>query len=54
LASYLAAPDQVLAAGDPIAAALSAKYHQIPMPNLGLDSEDIDALLAYLEAQSPN
>ena len=52
LARYLAAPDQVLAAGDPIAAALYTKYHQIPMPNLGLDSEDVAALLAYLEAQS--
>ena len=52
LARYLAEPDRVLAAGDPIAAALFAKYHQIPMPNLKLDSEDVDALLSYLEAQS--
>jgi len=52
LARYLAEPDRVLAAGDPIAAALFAKYHQIPMPNLKLDSEDVAALLSYLEAQS--
>ena len=51
LARYLAEPDRVLAAGDPIAAALFAKYHQIPMPNLKLDSEDVAALLSYLEAQ---
>ncbi len=53
LARYLAEPDRVLAAGDPIAAALYAKYHQIPMPNLRLDGEDVGALLSYLEAQSP-
>lgn len=52
LARYLAAPDRVLAAGDPIAAVLFAKYHQIPMPNPGLDSEDVAALLSFLEAQS--
>ena len=52
LARYLAEPDRVLAGGDPIAAALFAKYHQIPMPNLKLDSEDVAALLSYLEAQS--
>jgi protein SCO1/2 len=51
LSQYLAAPDKVLAAGDPIAAALYAKYHQIPMPNLSLSSEDVAALLAHLEAQ---
>ena len=52
LSQYLAAPDKVLAAGDPIASALYAKYHQIPMPNLGLSSEDVADLLAYLEAQN--
>jgi protein SCO1 len=52
LARYLAAPDQVLAAGDPIAAALYAKYRQIPMPNLKLDSGDVAALVSYLDAQS--
>ena len=49
LARYLTAPDEVLAAGDPIASALYAKYAQIPMPNLTLDSEDVSALLSYLE-----
>ena len=52
LRQYLAAPDKVLAAGDPIASALYAKYHQIPMPNLGLSSEDVADLLAYLEAHN--
>jgi protein SCO1 len=51
LARYLAQPDRVLAAGDPTAAALFAQYHQVPMPNLGLSTEDVAALIAYLEAQ---
>lgn len=53
LARYLAAPDQVLAEGDPIASALYAKYHQIPMPNLGLDSDDVAAVVSYLAAHRP-
>jgi protein SCO1/2 len=52
LERYLHAPDQVLADGDPVASALYEKYHQIPMPNLSLDSEDVDAVIAYLQAQS--
>jgi protein SCO1/2 len=52
LTRYLHAPDQVLADGDPVANALYEKYHEIPMPNLGLDSEDVDAVIAYLRDQS--
>jgi protein SCO1 len=52
LTDYLHAPDQVLADGDPVASALYEKYHQIPMPNLGLDSEDADAVIAYLQNHS--
>jgi protein SCO1/2 len=48
LSRYLAAPDRVLADGDPVAAALFARYHQIPMPNLGLDQETINAVINYL------
>ncbi len=52
LARYLKAPDQMLAEKDPIAVALSAKYKNVPMPNLRLSEGEIAALLAYLEAQS--
>jgi protein SCO1/2 len=51
LTRYLHAPDQVLAEADPIASALYEKYHQIPMPNRGLNSQDVDAVIAYLQAQ---
>jgi hypothetical protein len=35
-----------------VASALYQKYHQIPMPNLSLTSEDVEAVIAYLKAQS--
>lgn len=48
LAQWILTPDQVLASGDPIATELLAKYNNIPMPNLALTSEEVDALLVYL------
>jgi protein SCO1/2 len=51
LARYLKAPDQMLAAKDPIAMALFEKYKGVPMPNLHLNESEIAALLSYLEAQ---
>jgi len=52
LARYLAEPDRMLAGGDPIAAALFAKYKNVPMPNLSLSEDQITTLLSYLEGQS--
>jgi len=52
LSHYIQVPDRVLEAHDPIAVALSEKYDKTRMPNLGLGSEDVDALIVYLEAQS--
>ncbi len=51
LARYLLAPDQVLAAGDPIAIALHDKYKAF-MPNLRLSPEDVIALLSYFDKQN--
>lgn len=48
LTNWLLAPDQVLASGDPIATGLLQKYKNVPMPNLGLKPDQVDALLAYL------
>lgn len=48
LQSWIAAPDQVLAAGDPIATELLAKYNNVPMTNLGLSATDVDNVIAYL------
>jgi hypothetical protein len=47
---YILAPDKMLAAGDPIATALSNKYKAVRMPNLSLASSDVADVIAYLEA----
>jgi protein SCO1/2 len=51
LVRYLRAPDQMLAAKDPIAVALFAKYKNVPMPNLRLSDGEITIVLSYLESQ---
>ena len=51
LVRYLRAPDQMLAAKDPIAVALFAKYKNVPMPNLRLSESEITIVLSYLESQ---
>lgn len=52
LARYIADPDKLLAQKDPTALALFEKYKQVRMPNLRLNSEDVDSLIDYLKTQS--
>ena len=52
LVRYLRAPDQMLAAGDPIAVELFARYKNVAMPNLSLSEGEINVLLSFIEAQS--
>ena len=52
LERFVKTPDEVLATNDSIAAALFAKYKEVPMPNLRLGDGDVAALLKYMEAQS--
>jgi protein SCO1 len=52
LTRYILVPDEVLAAGDPIAASLSKKYQQVRMPNLGLARDEVADVLAYVAAKS--
>jgi mono/diheme cytochrome c family protein len=49
---FIAAPDKVIAAGDPKITALVKKFHGVKMPNFGLAADQVDALVAYLQAQS--
>ena len=49
LARYIQEPDEVLAAGDPIAAALYNRYKKVGMPNLRLGASDVADLVSYLE-----
>jgi protein SCO1/2 len=51
LARYIARPDKMRAAGDPIAKALHAKY-KVTMPNLRVGDRDLAALLDFLSAQA--
>jgi protein SCO1/2 len=49
LTRYISAPEEMLAAGDPVATALFHKYKQVRMPNLKLGKRDITDILNFLE-----
>jgi protein SCO1/2 len=51
LARYIVAPDKVLAAGDPIARQLQARYG-VMMPNLRVGDRDLAALMEFLSAKA--
>lgn len=48
LERWLKEPDKMLAEKDPIALELFRQYHELPMPNLGLNDIDVAALLEYM------
>jgi protein SCO1/2 len=48
---YIAEPDALLAAGDPIATELFKRYKEVRMPNLRLGSSDVADLVSFLNAQ---
>jgi protein SCO1/2 len=52
LSRYITAPDKMLAEGDPIAVALFEKYQYARMPNLRLSSDEVAAVLSYVDARS--
>ena len=52
LARYIMAPDRMLAERDPIAVALFEKYQYARMPNLRLSSDEVAAVLSYVDARS--
>lgn len=47
---YIAEPDKVLSENDPIATSLFQKYKSVRMPNLRMPSDEITAILAYIES----
>ncbi|HET9594400.1 MAG TPA: hypothetical protein VFP65_02405 [Anaeromyxobacteraceae bacterium] len=51
LVRYLSAPDALLAAGDPIALGLYARYREVRMPNLRLGEGDVTALIEFLDVE---
>jgi copper(I)-binding protein/mono/diheme cytochrome c family protein len=52
LLNWLRAPDQMLAAGDPIATALYDQYNQLAMPNMRLNRQEASDLIAYIADES--
>jgi protein SCO1/2 len=52
LVRYIKEPDELLAAGDPIATTLFHKYKDVRMPNLKLGSSDVADLVTFLESFS--
>jgi len=52
LTRYIRVPDEMLAAGDPIATALFHKYKQVRMPNLQLAPYEVADVISYLETRS--
>jgi protein SCO1 len=52
LARYIAAPDKMREAGDPIALALAAQFTPMRMPNLSLTEDDAADILAYVDSQA--
>lgn len=51
LKKMIAAPDKLLASGDPIAAQLLKESNNVPMPNLALTNREVDDLIAFLAAK---
>jgi len=49
LVRYVSEPDRLLADKDPVAVELFARYRSVRMPNLQLSSEEVAALLGYVE-----
>ena len=49
LRRWILAPDKMLAEGDPTATQLLQEYNNVPMPNLGLTEQQVEALIAYLQ-----
>jgi protein SCO1 len=52
LARYIGAPDEMLAAGDPVATALYEKYRKVRMPKLRFAPGEVDAVISYMETRT--
>ena len=52
LARWLASPEQMVKAGDPVATALAVENRNVLMPTMRLTPDDVEALLPYLEAKN--
>ena len=53
LEKFISAPDKMIAGGDPVADKLLKEYGGVAMPNLGLGSSQVDAVIAFLSESAP-
>jgi protein SCO1/2 len=51
LERWITAPDEMLAAGDPIATSLFEAFGRVQMPNLSLNALEVESLLEYVETE---
>jgi protein SCO1 len=51
LSRWIREPDRMIAERDPTALALMARYRNLPMPNLGLNDNEVQEILNYMRAQ---
>jgi putative heme-binding domain-containing protein len=49
LVHWIAAPEKVIESGDAIAQELVQKYNGVPMPNAGLQPDQVESIVSYLE-----
>lgn len=52
LEKFVLVPDEVLAAGDPLANELLKRYKGVRMPNLGLSREEVGDILAHIDTRT--
>ncbi|MEA5115580.1 MAG: c-type cytochrome [Geobacteraceae bacterium] len=53
LEKFIATPDKMIEGGDPVAKSLLKEYGGVAMPNLGLSSSQVEAVLAFLAQSTP-
>ncbi len=51
LSRWIREPDLMIAEGDATALALKARYRDLPMPNLGLNEAEAEAIIQYLRTR---
>ena len=52
LVKFIQNPNAMIQAKDPLANALFEKYRRLTMPQMGLSDNDVEHVMAYLQAQS--
>jgi mono/diheme cytochrome c family protein len=52
LVNWIAEPDKMIEKGDSIAQEILAKYNNVPMPNMGLTTEQSEAIVDYLAGKN--